>query len=106
MAALVPLGSDTTPPLNTAELKRLFVHSDARGRGVAGRLLDRIEAGGARGGGRGLAFGNRPPPHPAGGPLPGPRGGRLPRHPLTRIGNRPAATRGGGTVPRPRLRAD
>jgi len=37
IVALVPLGG------GTAELKRMFVHPDARGRGVAGLLLDRIE---------------------------------------------------------------
>ncbi|MBG6214377.1 putative acetyltransferase [Cryobacterium sp. CAN_C3] len=65
MAALVPLGSDTTPPLNTAELKRLFVHSDARGRGVAGRLLDRIEADAASRGIRSLALETGPLQHAA-----------------------------------------
>jgi len=44
IAALVPLPGDT------AELKRMFVHPDARGRGVAAALLDRIETdAGARG---------------------------------------------------------
>lgn len=44
IAALVPLAGDT------AELKRMFVHPDARGRGVAAALLDRIETdAGARG---------------------------------------------------------
>ena len=38
IAALVPLPGDT------AELKRMFVHPDARGRGVAAALLDRIES--------------------------------------------------------------
>jgi putative acetyltransferase len=38
MAALVPWGTAIT------ELKRMFVHPDARGRGVASRLLARIEA--------------------------------------------------------------
>ena len=51
MAALVPLGPDTR-----AELKRLFVHTEARGRGVAGRLLDRIEADAAGRGIRSLAL--------------------------------------------------
>ncbi|TFD90147.1 MULTISPECIES: GNAT family N-acetyltransferase [Cryobacterium] len=51
MAALVPLGPDTC-----AELKRLFVHAEARGRGVAGRLLDRIEADAAGRGIRSLAL--------------------------------------------------
>ena len=51
MAALVPLGPDTC-----AELKRLFVHTEARGRGVAGRLLDRIEADAAGRGIRSLAL--------------------------------------------------
>ena len=37
VAALAPLA------VATAELKSLFVHPDARGRGVAGLLLDRIE---------------------------------------------------------------
>ncbi|MET0480336.1 MAG: GNAT family N-acetyltransferase [Mycetocola sp.] len=37
MAALVPWGETVT------ELKRMFVHPDARGAGVATRLLDRIE---------------------------------------------------------------
>ncbi|CAN5298117.1 hypothetical protein BH09ACT5_BH09ACT5_16670 [soil metagenome] len=36
MAALVGAGSDP-------ELKRLFVHDDARGRGLAGVLLDAVE---------------------------------------------------------------
>ncbi|MDJ0339599.1 GNAT family N-acetyltransferase [Cryobacterium sp. PH31-O1] len=52
MAALVPLSSRE----DTAELKRLFVHSAARGRGVAGRLLDRIEADAAGRGIRSLAL--------------------------------------------------
>ncbi|WP_105036364.1 GNAT family N-acetyltransferase [Cryobacterium aureum] len=51
MAALVPLDSP-----GTAELKRLFVHSEVRGRGVAGRLLDRIEADAASRGIRSLAL--------------------------------------------------
>ncbi|MBG6238845.1 putative acetyltransferase [Mycetocola sp. CAN_C7] len=38
MAALVPWGMAVT------ELKRMFVHPDARGRGVAARLLERMEA--------------------------------------------------------------
>ncbi|TFB75466.1 GNAT family N-acetyltransferase [Cryobacterium glaciale] len=52
MAALVPLDSLQ----DAAELKRLFVHSDARGRGVAGHLLDRIEADAAGRGIRSLAL--------------------------------------------------
>ncbi len=51
MAALVPLDLDAS-----AELKRLFVHTEARGRGVAGRLLDRIEADAASHGIRSLAL--------------------------------------------------
>ncbi|TFD14234.1 N-acetyltransferase [Cryobacterium sp. TMT1-2-2] len=51
MAALVPLDS-----ADTAELKRLFVHAEARGHGVAGRLLDRIEADAAGRGIRSLAL--------------------------------------------------
>lgn len=44
IAALVPL------PGEMAELKRMFVHPDGRGAGVAGALLDRIETdAGARG---------------------------------------------------------
>ncbi|MDJ0350365.1 GNAT family N-acetyltransferase [Cryobacterium sp. PH29-G1] len=58
MAALVPLGSSESNPaaVLTAELKRLFVHFDARGRGVAGHLLDRIEADAASRGIRSLAL--------------------------------------------------
>ncbi|SEN51686.1 GNAT family N-acetyltransferase [Cryobacterium sp. TMT1-3] len=52
MAALVPLRSLE----HAAELKRLFVHPAARGRGVAGRLLDRIEADAAERGIRSLAL--------------------------------------------------
>ncbi|MET0781983.1 MAG: GNAT family N-acetyltransferase, partial [Microbacterium sp.] len=37
MAALVPWGMAVT------ELKRMFVHPDARGRGVGIRLLERLE---------------------------------------------------------------
>jgi len=48
IAALVPLASSL--PGDTAELKRLFVHPDGRGAGVATALLDRIETdAGARG---------------------------------------------------------
>ncbi|TFD64433.1 GNAT family N-acetyltransferase [Cryobacterium ruanii] len=65
MAALVPLDSDATPPVSTAELKRLFVHADARGRGVAGRLLDRIEADAAGRGIRSLALETGPLQHAA-----------------------------------------
>jgi putative acetyltransferase len=65
MAALVPLDSTALPPVDTAELKRLFVHSDARGRGVAGRLLDRIEADAARSGIRSLALETGPLQHAA-----------------------------------------
>jgi putative acetyltransferase len=62
MAALVPLGSDDDA---TAELKRLFVHADARGRGIAGRLLDRIEADAAGRGIRSLALETGPLQHAA-----------------------------------------
>ncbi|TFC46621.1 GNAT family N-acetyltransferase [Cryobacterium sp. TmT2-59] len=34
----------------TAELKRMFVHPEARGQGIAGRLLDRIETDALAGG--------------------------------------------------------
>jgi putative acetyltransferase len=60
MAALVPLDSDLT-----AELKRLFVHNEARGRGIAGRLLDRIEADAAGRGIRSLALETGPLQHAA-----------------------------------------
>ena len=60
MAALVPLGSALT-----AELKRLFVHDEARGRGIAGRLLDRIEADAACRGIRSLALETGPLQHAA-----------------------------------------
>ena len=60
MAALVPLSSDLT-----AELKRLFVYDEARGRGVAGRLLDRIEADAAGRGIRSLALETGPLQHAA-----------------------------------------
>ncbi|TFD28858.1 GNAT family N-acetyltransferase [Cryobacterium lyxosi] len=55
MAALVPLDLDLDLDA-AAELKRLFVHTEARGRGVAGRLLDRIEADAASHGIRSLAL--------------------------------------------------
>ena len=42
-AAVVPLRPDDSGP-RTAELKRMFVHPEARGEGVAGRLLDAAEA--------------------------------------------------------------
>lgn len=44
IAALAPLSAAT------AELKSLFVHPDARGRGVAGLLLDRVETDARAGG--------------------------------------------------------
>jgi putative acetyltransferase len=44
IGALVPLGR------GTAELKRMFVHPDVRGRGVAGLLLERIETDARAGG--------------------------------------------------------
>lgn len=48
-AAVVPLhqGDALT---TTAELKRMFVHPDARGEGVAGRLLDAAESAALAGG--------------------------------------------------------
>ena len=60
MAALVPLNSATT-----AELKRLFVYDAARGRGVAGHLLDRIEADATGRGIRSLALETGPLQHAA-----------------------------------------
>ena len=60
MAALVPLGADLT-----AELKRLFVYDEVRGRGIAGRLLDRIEADAAGRGIRSLALETGPLQHAA-----------------------------------------
>ncbi len=60
MAALVPLGSGPT-----AELKRLFVYDEARGRGLASRLLDRIEADAAGRGIRSLALETGPLQHAA-----------------------------------------
>lgn len=67
MAALVPLrsASQDSAPTATAELKRLFVQGDARGRGVAGRLLDRIEADASHRGIRSLALETGPLQHAA-----------------------------------------
>ena len=47
-AAVVPLHQGERVP--TAELKRMFVHPDARGEGVAGRLLDAAESAALAGG--------------------------------------------------------
>ncbi|WP_104131786.1 GNAT family N-acetyltransferase [Cryobacterium sp. M91] len=60
MAALVLLGAELT-----AELKRLFVYDEVRGRGIAGRLLDRIEADAAGRGIRSLALETGPLQHAA-----------------------------------------
>ena len=62
MAALVPLASGGQ---HTAELKRLFVYDEARGRGIASRLLDRIEADAAGRGIRSLALETGPLQHAA-----------------------------------------
>ena len=47
-AAVVPLHQGERVP--TAELKRMFVHPDTRGEGVAGRLLDAAESAALAGG--------------------------------------------------------
>lgn len=67
MAAVVPAGpmNQNSAPTRTAELKRLFVHDHARGRGVAGRLLDRIEADAASRGIRSLTLETGPLQHAA-----------------------------------------
>ncbi|TFC02089.1 GNAT family N-acetyltransferase [Cryobacterium adonitolivorans] len=48
-AAVVPLRPDDSGAI-TAELKRMFVHPEARGEGVAGLLLDAAEAAALAGG--------------------------------------------------------
>lgn len=54
IAAVVPLHLDGRD--DTAELKRMFVHPDARGEGVAGLLLDAAEAHAVAGGIRRLVL--------------------------------------------------
>ncbi len=61
IAALV--GEDGAP--EAAELKRMFVHPDARGHGVAGRLLAGIEADAAAGGIREIVLETGPESHAA-----------------------------------------
>jgi putative acetyltransferase len=59
MAALVPLDS------GVAELKRMFVHPDARGQGLAAALLERIESDAANGGIREIVLETGPLHHAA-----------------------------------------
>ncbi|WP_130177242.1 GNAT family N-acetyltransferase [Cryobacterium sp. SO1] len=54
-AAVVPLFPGDAAPA-TAELKQMFVHPDARGEGVAGRLLDAAESAASAGGIRRLVL--------------------------------------------------
>ncbi|HSP53577.1 MAG TPA: GNAT family N-acetyltransferase [Cryobacterium sp.] len=63
IAALVGGTGDETA--STAELKRMFVHPDARGRGVAGRLLAGIETDAAARGIREIVLETGPESHEA-----------------------------------------
>ncbi|TFD29861.1 GNAT family N-acetyltransferase [Cryobacterium cryoconiti] len=64
IAALVG-GADAAGPPGAAELKRMFVHPDARGHGVAGHLLTEMEADAATRGIREIILETGPASHAA-----------------------------------------